>query len=62
GGCGFLIGNEGNGLSEEVSSTADKLIRIPMKGRVESLNAATSVAVIGYEVFRQREYGNNQQN
>ncbi len=55
GSCGFLIGNEGNGLSHEVSKTADKLIRIPMCGKVESLNAATSVAVIGYEVLRQRK-------
>ncbi len=54
GSCGFLIGNEGNGLSEVISHKADKLIRIPMCGRVESLNAATSVAVISYEVLRQR--------
>lgn len=52
--CGFLIGNEGNGLSDEISATADELIKIPMKGKVESLNAATSVAVIGYEVLKQR--------
>ncbi len=54
GSCGFLIGNEGNGLSDSVSGKADKLIRIPMCGKVESLNAATSVAVISYEVLRQR--------
>lgn len=59
--CGFLIGNEGNGLSDEVSHTADKLIRIPMKGKVESLNAAASATVIGYEVLRQREYSNFRQ-
>ena len=52
--CSFLIGNEGNGLSDEVSATADELIKIPMKGKVESLNAATSTAVIAYEVLRQR--------
>lgn len=52
--CAFLVGNEGNGLSARISETADKLLRIPMKGKVESLNAATSVAVIGYEVLRQR--------
>lgn len=52
--CGFLIGNEGNGLSDGVSATSDKLIKIPMCGKVESLNAATSVAVIAYEVLRQR--------
>ena len=52
--CGFLVGNEGKGLSDEISSKADDLIKIPMKGKVESLNAATSVAVISYEVLRQR--------
>lgn len=51
----FLIGNEGNGLSEAVSKTADQLIRIPMKGKVESLNAAVSAAILSYEVLRQRE-------
>jgi TrmH family RNA methyltransferase len=50
----FLIGNEGNGLSAEISTKADKLIKIPMLGSVESLNAATTVAVVGYEVLRQR--------
>jgi TrmH family RNA methyltransferase len=50
----FLIGNEGNGLSPEISEKADKLIKIPMLGSVESLNAATTVAVVGYEVLRQR--------
>lgn len=50
----FLIGNEGNGLSAEISAKADKLIKIPMLGSVESLNAATTVAVVGYEVLRQR--------
>lgn len=53
-GCAFLIGNEGNGLSDEVSAKADSLLRIPMMGGVESLNAATSTAVICYEVLRQR--------
>lgn len=54
GACGFLIGNEGNGLTEALCAKADELIRIPMRGQVESLNAATSVAVIAYEVLRQR--------
>ena len=54
GGCAFLIGNEGNGLTEQVSASADALIRIQMQGQVESLNAAISTAVISYEVLRQR--------
>lgn len=35
----FLIGNEGNGLSERTASLADTYVRIPMEGKVESLNA-----------------------
>jgi TrmH family RNA methyltransferase len=54
GSVAFLIGNEGNGLSEEVSATATRLIKIPMAGKVESLNAATSAALLSYEVYRQR--------
>lgn len=53
-GCGFLIGNEGNGLTEELAAQADEYIRIPMCGRVESLNAAVASAVLMYEAFRQR--------
>ena len=50
----FLIGNEGAGLSDEISSHTDKLIKIPMKGQVESLNAAISASLISYECMRQR--------
>lgn len=50
----FLIGNEGNGLSDELSSVADEKMRIPMLGKVESLNAAISASVVSYEVLRQR--------
>lgn len=52
--CAFLIGNEGNGLKEATTALADRLIRIPMEGSVESLNAAVSSAVLMYEVNRQR--------
>ena len=56
GSCGFLIGNEGNGLSGEIGKAADCLIKIPMCGRVESLNAGISTSVIAYEVMRQRKF------
>lgn len=46
----LLIGNEGNGLSDEVSKEADRLIKIPMKGNVESLNASIATAILMYEV------------
>lgn len=56
GACAFLIGNEGNGLSGEIGRTADCLIKIPMCGNVESLNAGISTSVIAYEVMRQRKF------
>lgn len=52
--CGFLIGNEGNGLTEETAECADAYIRIPMEGKVESLNAAIAATLLMYEVNRQR--------
>lgn len=53
--CAILIGNEANGLSEQASSIADKRIKIPMAGKVESLNAAVAAAVLMYEISRQRK-------
>lgn len=49
----FLIGNEANGLSENISKKADKLIKIPMEGEVESLNASVAAAILMYEAKRQ---------
>lgn len=49
---GILIGNEANGLSEELSALADVKVKIPMEGRLESLNAAISAALFAYEVHR----------
>lgn len=51
---GFLIGNEGNGLSDEISSLADEYLKIPMEGKLESLNAAVATAILVYEGHRQR--------
>lgn len=50
----FLIGNEANGLTDELSEQADVLVRIPMAGKAESLNAAVAAAVLAYEAARQR--------
>lgn len=52
--CAFLIGNEANGLSERASKEADTRIKIPMAGKVESLNAAVAAAILMYEAARQR--------
>ncbi len=53
-GTAFLIGNEGNGLTEETAELSDTYIRIPMEGKLESLNAAVSAALLSYEAKRQR--------
>lgn len=50
----FLIGNEGNGLSKETADAASEYVLIPMKGQVESMNAATSAAILTFEASRQR--------
>ena len=48
--CALLIGNEAKGLSNAVAEKADRLIKIPMDGKVESLNAAVATAILMYEV------------
>ena len=53
-GTAILIGNEGNGLREEVAQKADIWVKIPMQGQVESLNAAIAASVLMFEIFRQR--------
>ena len=45
-----MIGNEAAGLSREISDKADELVRIPMKGQVESLNAAVAAAVLMFAI------------
>lgn len=55
--CGFMIGNEGNGLSSEITAMADELLRIPMGGELESLNAAMAAGILMYEANRQRRKG-----
>ena len=50
----LMIGNEGNGLTKALTDKADVLVKIPMEGQLESLNAAVSTAIILYEAYRQR--------
>lgn len=49
-----VIGNEANGVSDELRGICDEKIKIPMLGKSESLNAAVSFAVTAYECVRQR--------
>ncbi|MCQ2508586.1 MAG: RNA methyltransferase [Dorea sp.] len=52
----FLIGNEGNGLTRETADLCDQYIKIPMAGKVESLNAAIAATILMYEASRQRRH------
>ena len=49
-----VIGNEANGVSEEIRKLADQSIKIPMTGKTESLNAAVATGIILYEINRRK--------
>ncbi|MCI1722617.1 MAG: RNA methyltransferase [Lachnospiraceae bacterium] len=53
-GTAFLIGNESSGLTPELVNLSDRVISIPMKGSVESLNAAMAAGILMFEAARQR--------
>ncbi len=50
----FMIGNEGNGLTQETSDLASSYLKIPMEGQLESLNASVAASILMYEAGRQR--------
>ena len=52
---GIVIGNEGSGIGPKVKNNCDFLVKIPMKGKVTSLNASVSTGIILYEVVKQRK-------
>ena len=54
GAIGIVIGNEGTGMSEKVRKNCDFLVKIPMKGKVTSLNASVSAGIIIYEAVKQK--------
>jgi TrmH family RNA methyltransferase len=51
----LVLGSESAGLSERELAAADEIVRIPMKGSVESLNVGVAAGIILYEAFRQRQ-------
>ena len=51
----LVIGNEGGGISKEIFDSADRIVKIPMCGEIDSLNAAVSAGIIMYESMRQRK-------
>jgi 23S rRNA (guanosine2251-2'-O)-methyltransferase len=52
--CVLVLGSEGAGLHDLVKKTCDHLLRIPMAGRVSSLNVSVAGAVVMFEAMRQR--------
>lgn len=50
----LIVGNESKGVSDDYYSLSDKLIKIPMPGNAESLNAGVAASIIMYEVMKQR--------
>lgn len=53
----IVIGSEGKGLGKLVSQSCDYLVSIPMRGKINSLNASVAAGVLLYEAYRQRTVG-----
>lgn len=58
----IVIGSEGSGMSRLVAETCDFTVSIPMKGKINSLNASAAAAILLYEAVRQRQGGGAQTN
>ena len=54
GSIGLVIGSEGEGVSRLVKEKCDYVVRIPMKGNIDSLNASVAMGILSYEIVRQR--------
>ena len=53
---GIVIGNEGKGMSDIAKKNCDFLVKIPMMGKIQSLNASVSTGIIVYEALKQRNF------
>jgi len=49
-----VIGNEGKGMGRLIREKCDVLVKLPMKGQINSLNASVAAGVVMYEVLRRR--------
>ena len=58
GALAIVIGSEGEGISRIVRESCDFLVKIPMKGQTESLNASVAAGILLYESLRQRNAAN----
>lgn len=50
----IVIGSEGHGMTRLVKENCDFLVKIPMKGKITSLNASVSAGIVIYEVLKQK--------
>ena len=51
----LIIGSEGHGLKQIVESNCDEIISIPMKGKINSLNASVSAGILIYEMMKYKD-------
>ena len=56
GATAIIMGSEANGLSKTWLSNADTLVKIPMNGKIDSMNVSTSAAIVIFEALRQRGF------
>jgi RNA methyltransferase, TrmH family len=54
--CAIIMGSESSGLSQKWLDEADYLIKIPMRGKIDSMNVSVSAAVVIFEALRQRNF------
>ncbi len=52
----LFMGNEQSGLNAEMEASCDRLVKLPMRGRADSLNLAVATAVVLYDLWRRRGY------
>ena len=52
--CALVIGNEGKGIGTLTAKKCDRIISLPMCGKINSLNASVAAGVLMYEVVRKR--------
>jgi 23S rRNA (guanosine2251-2'-O)-methyltransferase len=54
----LVVGNEGAGVRRLVKEKCDTVVKIPLYGKIEALNASVSGALLMYEVIRKRKFAN----
>ena len=52
----LIVGSEEDGISNQLLKEADHVVRIPMRGKIESLNVSVATGIAIYEVLRQKTY------